>query len=175
MVLSAGTRLGPYEIITAIGAGGMGEVYRARDTRLGRDVALKVLSPGLIGSAQAAERFQREAQAVAALQHPHICTVHDVGETTDGHPFLVMELLQGETLRERRDRPLDLAACVDIGITLADALDAAHRAGIVHRRYQAGEYLSDVHGPKVVDFGLAKLDVHAAAQSDAVTTLAAVH
>src|SRR5688572_12456795 len=99
----------------------MGEVYRARDTRLGRNVAVKVLSAQLIESLQARERFQREAHAVAALQHPNICTVHDVGETTDGHAFLVMELLHGETLRERlSNRPLDAASCVEIGIALAD-------------------------------------------------------
>jgi len=173
MVLSAGTRLGPYEILTAIGAGGMGEVYSARDTRLGRDVALKVLTAELVESPQARERFQREAQAVAALQHPNICTVHDVGETPDGHAFLVMELLHGETLRERRDRPLDALSCIDIGIALADALDAAHRAGVVHRDIKPANIFLDVHGPKVVDFGLAKMDVHgAAAHSDAATTLA---
>ena len=159
MTLSAGTRLGRYEIVTAVGAGGMGEVYRARDTRLGRDVAVKVLPAHLIESPQARERFQREAQAVAALQHPNICTVHDVGETTDGHAFLVMELLQGETLRERRGNDaLDLASCVDIGIALADALAAAHRAGIVHRDIKPANIFVTAHGPKILDFGLVKTE-----------------
>jgi tetratricopeptide (TPR) repeat protein len=157
--VSAGTRLGPYEILAAVDAGGMGEVYRARDTRLGRIVAVKVLSARLIESPQARERFQREAQAVAALQHPNICTVHDVGETTDGHAFLVMELLQGETLRQRcGNRPFDVGSCIDIGIALADALDAAHRAGIVHRDIKPGNIFLTAHGPKILDFGLAKTD-----------------
>lgn len=159
MRVSAGTCLGPYEILAAVDAGGMGEVYRARDTRLGRTVAVKVLSAHLIESPQARERFQREAQAVAALQHPNICTVHDVGETTDGHAFLVMELLQGETLRQRcGNRPFDVGSCIDIGMALADALDAAHRAGIVHRDIKPANIFLTAHGPKILDFGLAKTD-----------------
>src|SRR6059036_1992592 len=101
MALSPGTCLGAYEILSLLGSGGIGEVYRARDTRLGRDVAIKVLSEDLLGSTLARERFQREARAVAALQHPNICTIHDVGATADGVSFLVMELLQGETLQQR--------------------------------------------------------------------------
>src|SRR6187401_293426 len=99
--MRAGTRLGPYEIVAAIGAGGMGEVYQARDQRLARDVAIKVLAAHFTDSPRARERFEREARAVAALQHPNICTIFDVGETTDGRAFLVMELLQGETLQQR--------------------------------------------------------------------------
>ena len=110
MALSTGTQLGPYEIISAVGAGGMGEVYRARDTRLAREVAIKVLSPGLTSSELARERFQREARTIAALHHPHICAVYDVGETPEHQSFIVMEFLQGETLDERlRKGPLDVS------------------------------------------------------------------
>jgi len=112
MALSTGTQLGPYEIVSAVGAGGMGEVYRARDTRLDREVAIKVLSPGLTSSELARERFQREARTIAALHHPHICAVYDVGETPDHQGIIVMEFLQGETLDERlRKGPLDVPLC----------------------------------------------------------------
>src|SRR5258708_6876496 len=134
MALTSGTRLGPYEVLSALGAGGMGEVYKARDARLNRTVAIKVLPHELTASPEARERFRREARAVAALQHPYICTIFDVGETAGGEEFLVMELLDGETLHHRLARgALELAAVVDIGLALADALDAAHAAGIVHR------------------------------------------
>ena len=157
MGLSSGTRLGPYQIVSLLGSGGMGEVYRARDSRLERDVAIKVLPPRLTDSPQARERFQREARAVAALQHPNICTIHDVGETGDGHAFLVMELLQGQTLQQRLGRgALDIASLVDLGATLADALDAAHRAGIVHRDIKPANIFLTERGPKILDFGLAK-------------------
>jgi len=111
MALTPGTRLGRYEILSAVGSGGMGEVYRARDARLGRDVAVKVLPAQFNESVPARQRFRREAEAVAALQHPNICTVHDVGETADGQAFLVMELLLGEALNDRLARgPLELLA-----------------------------------------------------------------
>src|SRR5262249_17971062 len=133
MALAAGSRLGLYEILGLLGSGGMGEVYKARDPRLERDVAVKVLLSDVTDTAQARDRFRREARAVAALQHPNICTVYDVGDIGNGHAYLVMELLQGETLQRRLARgPLDVPALVDIGIALADALDAAHRAGILH-------------------------------------------
>src|SRR6266581_3151542 len=126
MSLSAGARLGPYEIVGPLGAGGMGEVYRARDTRLERDVAVKVLTPHLTESCQARERFKREARAVAALSHPNVCTIHDVSEDSDGQAFLVMELLQGETLQQRLTRgPLEVGSLVDVGIALTDALAVA--------------------------------------------------
>jgi hypothetical protein len=157
MALSSGTRLGPYEILAAVGAGGMGEVYRARDERLGRDVAIKVLSAQLNESGPARQRFRREAEAVAALQHPNICTVHDVGETADGQAFLVMELLQGEALHERLSRgPLELPLLVEVASALADALDAAHGAGIVHRDIKPANIFLTARGPKILDFGLAK-------------------
>ena len=159
-MLTAGTKLGPYEIVTSLEAGGMGEVYRAHDARLGRDVAVKVLPAQLSESEPARQRFRREAEAVAALQHPNICTVHDVGETTDGQAFLVMELLQGEPLHERLAHgPVELPLLVDAGIALADALDAAHGAGIVHRDIKPANIFLTTRGPKILDFGLAKAAV----------------
>src|SRR5687768_14051198 len=134
MALSPGIRLGPYEIVSAVGAGGMGEVYRARDRRLDREVAIKVLSPGLTSSELARERFEREARTIAALHHPHICAIYDVGETPEHQAFIVMEFLQGETLEERlRKDPLALPVLLETATALTDALAAAHAAGIVHR------------------------------------------
>src|SRR4029077_18096148 len=132
MSLSAGEKLGPYEILAPIGKGGMGEVYRALDSRLHRDVAVKVL-PQAFATEAARERFQREARAASALNHPNICAVYDVGEAA-GHPFPVMELLDGKTLREHiGGKPLDIPTALALSIEVADALDAAHAKGIVHR------------------------------------------
>src|SRR3984893_18646317 len=132
MSLSAGERLGPYEILAPIGKGGMGEVYKARDPRLHRDVAIKVL-PQAFATEAARERFEREARAASALNHPNICAVYDVGEAA-GHPFLVMELLDGKPLREPiGGKPLDISTALALNIEVADALDAAHSKGIVHR------------------------------------------
>jgi serine/threonine protein kinase/tetratricopeptide (TPR) repeat protein len=157
--MRAGTRLGPYEIVAAIGEGGMGQVYKAHDERLARDVAIKLLAAHSIDSIPARERFKREAQAVAGLQHPNICTVYDVGETADGRIFIVMELLQGETLQQRvAHGPLDQQAILEIGAALADALQAAHTAGIVHRDIKPANILLTAHGPKILDFGLVKAD-----------------
>src|SRR5262245_11820496 len=133
MPLAIGARLGPYEILSALGAGGMGEVYKARDLRLDRTVAIKILPDALAGDPQFRERFDREARAISQLTTPHICTLHDIGEH-DGKAFLVMELLPGETLAERLKKgalPLDEA--LRVAIEIADALDKAHRAGITHR------------------------------------------
>ena len=154
----------------------MGAVYRARDQRLQRDVAIKVLLPSLItASAQARERFQREARAVAALQHPNICTIYDVGETANGEPFLVMELLQGETLQDRLRRgPFDPALFIDVAIALADGLDAAHRAGIIHRDIKPANILLTPHGPKILDFGLAKGTAEPVASGSIDNTIAVV-
>ncbi len=155
--MEIGARLGPYEILTPLGAGGMGEVYRARDTRLGRDVAVKVL-PAHITDSEARERFHREARAIAALQHPNICTLYDVGEAGDGQTFLVLELLDGQTLQQRlREGPLDVALMIDVSIAIADALHVAHQAGIIHRDIKPGNILLTERGPKILDFGLAKI------------------
>src|ERR1051325_10472225 len=126
MALEAGTRLRPYEVVSAIGAGGMGEVYRGRDTRLDRTVAIKVLSAHLSDNADLKARFEREARAISSLQHPHICTLHDIGHQ-DGTDFLVMEYLEGETLAKRLERgPLATAELLRIGIEISDALVKAH-------------------------------------------------
>jgi len=154
--MRAGTRLGPYEVTASLGVGGMGEVYAARDHRLGRDVAIKVIASHSTDALGAKERFEREARAIAALQHPNICTIHDVGDA-DGQAFIVMERLHGETLRQRLQRgPLELATVIDIGIALSDALHAAHTAGIVHRDIKPANIVLTERGPKLLDFGLAK-------------------
>src|SRR5918995_6341740 len=142
MAFDAGTRLGPYEIIASIGAGGMGEVYRARDTRLDRVVAVKVLSGALAADPESRQRFEEEARAIAALNDPHICTIHDVGREGD-LDYLVLEYLEGETLASRIQRtgPLPLAEAVSVAIQIGDALDRAHRAGIVHRDLKPGNVM----------------------------------
>jgi Tol biopolymer transport system component len=169
MPLDSGARLGPYEIVALLGAGGMGEVYRARDTRLGRDVAVKVLPAGSVGNAQVEARFDREARAIAALSHPNICALYDVGRHDD-RSFLVMELLEGETLHHRLARgPLDVGALVDHAIALADALDTAHARGMLHRDLKpANLFLTSRGQIKILDFGLTK----AIAASDEATRAA---
>src|SRR6266849_2040099 len=133
MPLTMGTRLGPYQELGPVGAGGVGGVYRARDTRLGRDVAVKVLPSHLSESAEARARFEREARVVSGLNHPHICVLHDLGREGDVD-YLVMELVEGESLAVRIARgPLPTAEVLRIGAEIADALDRAHRAGVVHR------------------------------------------
>jgi len=166
MPLSPGTKLGPYEIVALLGAGGMGEVYRARDARLGRDVAVKVLQESLGGNAW--ERFEREARAASALNHPNICAVHDVGEA-DGRPYLVMELVEGQTLRDYTGRqPVEPAVVIALGAQIADALEAAHAKGIIHRDIKAGNIMvTGRRHVKVLDFGLAK---HAAVAAEAADT-----
>src|SRR3984885_15162625 len=156
MALTSGTKLGPYEIQSLLGAGGMGEVYRARDTRLGRDVAIKVLPAHLSADPDLRQRMEREAKAISSLNHPHICTLHDIG-SQDGVDFLVMEHLEGETLADRLQRgvlPLDEA--LKIGIQIAQALDKAHVRGIVHRDLKPANIMLTKNGPKLMDFGLAK-------------------
>jgi Tol biopolymer transport system component len=157
MPLATGTRLGPYEIVAPIGAGGMGEVYRAKDTRLGRDVAVKVLPASLSSSAELRQRLDREAKTISALSHAHICTLHDVGHQ-DGIDYLVMEFLEGETLADRLGRgPVPTDQALRIGIEILSALDAAHRQGIVHRDLKPGNVMLTKSGVKLLDFGLAKL------------------
>jgi len=151
-----GTRLGPYEIVSPIGAGGMGEVWRARDTRLDRQVAIKVLPAALADSEQFRARFEREAKTISQLNHPNICTLHDVGHE-DGTSYLVMELLEGESLADRLVRgPLPLAEVLRYGAQIAAALDRAHRAGIVHRDLKPGNVVITKSGAKLLDFGLAR-------------------
>jgi Tol biopolymer transport system component len=156
MPLQPGTRLGPYEITGTVGAGGMGEVYRARDTRLGRDVAIKVLPESFARDAILKERFEREARIISSLNHPNICTLHDVGHQ-DGTDYLVMELLEGESLAERVARgPLPIAEMLRAGMEISDALEQAHRQGIVHRDLKPGNVVLTKSGAKLLDFGLAK-------------------
>ena len=156
MALVPGTRLGPYEIVTPLGAGGMGEVYRARDTRLERAVAVKILPLHLADRMEARERFEREAHAVSSLNHPHICQLYDIGEQ-NGVSYLVMELLEGETLAFRLLRgPLPIELVLRYGAEIADALERAHRTGVVHRDLKPGNIMLTKSGAKLMDFGLAK-------------------
>jgi eukaryotic-like serine/threonine-protein kinase len=155
-MLAAGTTLGPYRIIAPLGAGGMGEVYRAVDTRLGREVAVKVLPHHLSDNPEVRARFEREAKTVSSLNHPNICTLHDVGRE-GGTDYLVMELIEGETLGERLARgPLPIAEALRVGAQVAEALDRAHRAGVVHRDLKPGNVMLTKTGAKLMDFGLAR-------------------
>ena len=155
-MLAAGTTLGPYQILAPLGAGGMGEVYRAHDSRLGRDVAIKVLAPHLAATPEVRARFEREARTISQLNHPHICTLHDIGHQ-DGTDYLVMELLEGETLAHRLEKgPLPVAEVLSLGTQIADALDRAHRAGVVHRDLKPGNVMRAKSGAKLLDFGLAR-------------------
>ena len=156
MSLAAGTRLGPYEIVAAIGAGGMGEVYKAKDTRLERTVAVKVLPQHLSSSPEIRQRFEREAKTISQLSHSNICALYDVGNA-DGVEYLVMELLEGETLSDRLAKgALPLEQTLRYGTQITDALDKAHRQGIVHRDLKPGNVMITKSGVKLLDFGLAK-------------------
>ncbi len=157
MSIAAGTRLGPYEVLSAAGTGGMGEVYRGRDTRLDRTIAIKVLSARLADRPDLQKRFEREARAISKLSHPHICTLYDIGQQ-EGVDFLVMEYLDGETLSHRLQRgPLSIEQTLKYGIEIGEALEAAHRQGIVHRDLKPGNVMLTKAGAKLMDFGLAKL------------------
>ena len=156
MALTPGARLGPYEIVSPLGAGGMGEVYRARDTRLDRTVAIKILPPHLSSDPILRQRFEREAKAISSLNHPHICVLYDVGKQ-DGTQFLVMECVEGETMAKRLEKgPLPLEQVLKYGMQIADALDKAHRTGVVHRDLKPGNIMLTASGAKLLDFGLAK-------------------
>ena len=156
MPLEPGTKLGPYEILELAGAGGMGEVYRARDDRLRRTVATKVASSHMSADPYLRARFQHEARAIAALNHPHICAIHDVA-TFDDHDVIVMEYLHGETLEQRLRRgPVSPPELLAIGIAIAEALAAAHREGMIHRDLKPSNVMLTPGGPKLLDFGIAK-------------------
>ena len=191
MPLSAGVRLGPYEVLAKLGEGGMGEVYRARDTRLDRSVAIKVLSEHAAGDPDRRRRFEQEARAISALNHPHICTLHDIGEavpsTPDSQPpspesrvpnpepvqYLVMECVDGETLARRLEKgPLPIDDVLRYGAEVADALAAAHRLGIIHRDLKPANVMLTKSGVKLLDFGLAKLKGPAADQTLALSAMA---
>ena len=180
MALSAGTRLGPYQIVGPLGAGGMGEIYRARDTRLDRTVAVKVLPAEVSRDTARRRRFEREAKAIAALTHPNICTIYDVGDH-EGIVFLVMELLDGETLAARLARgPLSISDALAIATQIADGLDGAHRVGIVHRDLKPANVMLTRAGAsgersakaKLLDFGLATFSTAAVPEGDAQTATA---
>jgi len=154
--IAAGSRLGPYEILAAAGAGGMGEVFKARDTRLNRTVAIKVLPAHVSENGEARQRFETEARAIAALKHAHICTLYDVGKQ-NGTDFLVMEFLEGETLASRLNRgQLPLEDALTYAIQIADALDKAHKLGITHRDLKPANIMLTPSGATLLDFGLAK-------------------
>src|ERR1700686_1958711 len=157
MAILPGRRLGPYEILSAIGAGGMGEVYKARDTRLDRIVAIKVLQTHLADRSELRERFEREARTIASLNHPHICVLHDIGQQ-GGTDYLVVQYLEGETLAQRLMKgSLPLEQVFQYAIEIADALDKAHRKGVTHRDLKPGNIMLTKTGTKLLDFGLAKL------------------
>src|SRR5512139_3037036 len=161
MALASGTKLGPYEVSGPLGAGGMGEVYRAKDTRLGRTVAVKVLPPDFAADPERKRRFEQEARAVSALNHPNICTLYDIGSAAvpgAGHvDFLVMEFLEGQSLAERIAKgPIPLREALQCAAQIADALSKAHRQGIVHRDIKPGNVILTKDGAKLLDFGLAK-------------------
>jgi Tol biopolymer transport system component len=171
MALAPGTTLGPYEIQAPLGTGGMGEVYRARDTRLERSVAIKILSAQLSADPARRQRFEREAKTISSLNHPHICVLHDVGHQ-DGIDYLVMECVEGETLAKRLEKgPLPLEQVLRYGAQIADALDKAHRSGVVHRDLKPGNIMLTSTGTKLLDFGLAK---PAVSQVSGITLSAAI-
>ncbi len=173
MAFAAGTRLGPYSITAIIGVGGMGEVYKATDTRLARTVAIKTVSSPIAADPELRQRFEREAKAISSLNHPRICTLHDIG-CHDGVDFLVMEYLEGETLAQRLTQgALPLAQALRYAIEMADALEAAHERGIVHRDFKPGNVTLTAGGVKLLDFGIAKL-VTAPGVGDVSQTLTAV-
>src|SRR2546429_2576503 len=156
MALAPFAKLGPYEILAPLGVGGMGEVYRARDTRLDRVVAIKILPAQLSSDPAYKQRFEREARTVSHLNHPHICVLHDVGHQ-EGIDYLVMECVEGETLAKRLEKgPLRVEQVLKLGAQIADALDKAHRSGVVHRDLKPGNIMLTPSGTKLLDFGLAK-------------------
>src|SRR5215469_4874499 len=171
MPLVPGQKLGPYEIVSVVGAGGMGEVYRAKDTRLDRSVAIKVLPSQLASDPEKRQRFEREARSISTLSHPHICTLHDIGHQEGVH-YLVLEYLEGETLEKRLEKgSLPTQEALKYAIELADALDKAHRQGIVHRDIKPANIMVTKSGVKLMDFGLAKLKADQEPLADALTEM----
>jgi serine/threonine protein kinase/Tol biopolymer transport system component len=169
MALTSGTKLGPYEIQSPLGAGGMGEVYRAKDTRLDRTVAVKILPPHLSSNLDARQRFDREARAISSLNHPNICTLHDVGHQ-NGTDFLVMEYLEGETLGDRLLKgPLSPEQVLKYGIEICEGLEKAHKSGVIHRDLKPGNIMLTKSGAKLMDFGLAKATPEQAAPASSLT------
>ena len=168
--LSSGTKLGPYEIVSPVGAGGMGEVYRARDSRLDRTVAIKVLPSHHSSDSALRQRFEREARTISKFSHPNICTLHDIG--THGLDYLVMEYIEGDTLEQRLSKgPIAPPQALVYGIQIADALDKAHRAGIIHRDLKPGNVMLTKSGAKLLDFGLAKLQEEVSVMAAALTEM----
>ena len=171
MPIPSGTRFGPYEILSAVGAGGMGEVYRAKDTRLDRVVAVKVLPAALAQDPEKRQRFEREARSISTLSHPHICTLHDIGQY-EGVDYLVLEYLEGETLEKKLEKgSLPTQEILKYAIELADALDKAHRQGIIHRDIKPGNIMVTKAGVKLMDFGLAKLNAETTPVASALTEM----
>src|ERR1700756_3269652 len=169
MALSSGTMLGPYEIQSPLGAGGMGEVYRARDTRLDRTVAVKILPAHLSINPEARQRFDREARAISSLSHPNVCHLYDVG-THAGTSYLVMEYLEGETLADRLSKgPLPLNQLLKYGVEICEGLEKAHKGGVVHRDLKPGNIMLTGSGAKLMDFGLAKPALAASPPSSGLT------
>jgi eukaryotic-like serine/threonine-protein kinase len=169
MALSADTKLGPYEIESMLGAGGMGEVYRARDSRLDRTVAIKVLSSRHSSNSASRQRFEREARTISKFSHPNICTLHDVGNH-EGLGYIVMEYIEGESLEEKLTKgAVPPAQVLAYGIQIAEALDKAHRSGIIHRDLKPGNVMLTKSGAKLLDFGLATLQEDASVMAAALT------
>src|SRR5215472_2162856 len=156
MALSSGTKLGPYEILAPLGAGGMGEVYRARDTRLERTVAIKILPAQFSSDPVRKQRFEREAKMISSLNHPHICVLYDVGNQ-DGVEYLVMECIEGETLAKRLEKgAVTLDQVLKYGVQISGALEEAHQNGVIHRDLKPGNIMLTAMGAKLLDFGLAR-------------------
>ncbi len=168
-MIASGTKLGPYEIVSPLGAGGMGEVYRARDTRLDRTVAIKILQEHLSSNAEARQRFDREARAISSLNHPNICTLYDVGHQ-DEMDYLVMEFLDGQTLADRLMKgPLPPEQVLKYGIEICEGLEKAHRGGVTHRDLKPGNVMLTKTGAKLMDFGLAKPSSQSSAPASGLT------
>src|SRR5271169_5666821 len=171
MPLAPGSKLGPYEIGAPLGAGGMGEVYRAKDTRLERTVAIKILPAEVSANVERKQRFEREARTISSLNHANICALYDVG-SQDGLEYLVLDYVEGETLEKRLEKgPLPTDVLLRHGIEIADALDKAHRSGVIHRDLKPANIMLTKSGAKLLDFGLAKWSATGASEEETLKTL----